>query len=384
VNQRITDTSHFQDVRHIEFGFPSQVIVDHQPGDVLGLLPTNRDSLVRAFFSHLKDAPPPSTCIERILSSDKDDDRWAHVSLPCSLNDFVTNYLDIGGSPRRYFFQVIRHFTDAQHEQERLDYFISAEGQGDLRWYNDKEYRSYVQVLEDFPFVQLPFSWMLDSIRPIQPRLYSIASCPLTYPKHIHILVAIVDHETPMKRRHIGLASQYFLDHGASDATIHRVFIKKGTMRLPKKESTPMIMVGPGTGLAPFRAMIQHVVARGDQRPMMLFFGCRNEQKDFLYKQELNTYAKQGKLIEFDVAFSRDQPHKIYVQHKIGAHAKTIGNLLLQHNAIIYICGSAQSMPREVCGVIARIIEKMGDIDDGDAYLKRLERIGRLQMETWG
>src|SRR5690606_31013175 len=174
--------------------------------------------------------------------------------------------------------------------------------------YNQKEKRTYVEVFEDFSSVKLPLDYLLDIIPPIQPRYFSISSSQLMTPNQVHITVAIVKFKTPYKRIRKGMCSSWLesLDPTKNDKIFVPVWIRKGTMNLPKEPTTPIIMVGPGTGFAPFRSFIQTRAFQAKTSTVgttILFFGNRKEKMDFLYSEELKSLDKPFKVI---TAFSRD------------------------------------------------------------------------------
>ncbi|GIL54285.1 hypothetical protein Vafri_9851, partial [Volvox africanus] len=177
------------------------------------------------------------------------------------VRSLVQGCLDIGGaSPRRYFFQVLRHFADLERERERLSYFATAEGRDDLYRYNQREGRTVLEVLSDFPSATPPLDRLLEAAPPLRPRLFSVASSQrLRGPAAAHLLVALVSYETPLRRLKTGLCSAYLgklsTQEGREDLVA--VWTERGSMKLPRSPETPLILVGPGTGVAPFRAFLE-------------------------------------------------------------------------------------------------------------------------------
>ncbi|KAJ0986308.1 hypothetical protein J5N97_004664 [Dioscorea zingiberensis] len=332
---------------------------------------------------------------ERDVQPKSVDKRLNDMVVPVKLRTFVALTMDIASaSPRRYFFEVMSFFATAEHEKERLQYFASAEGRDDLYQYNQKERRSVLEVLKDFPSVQLPFEWLVQLVPPLKMRAFSISSSPLAHPNQVHITVSIVSWMTPYKRKRSGLCSTWLagLDPHSSAAVNIPAWVRQGLLP-PPPPSLPLILVGPGTGCAPFHAFVEERAVQSLKRPkaqVLFFFGCRNEDKDFQYKDFWFSHAQNQGVLSTDhgggffVAFSRDQPHKIYVQHKIKEESARIWRLLNQ-GAAIYIAGSSTKMPADVTSAIEEIISEEAGISKESAvmWLRRLEKAGRFYIEAW-
>ncbi|KAH7657685.1 Flavin reductase (NADPH) protein [Dioscorea alata] len=390
VNQRLTQVDYERDVRHFEFEAHSSSI-DYQVGDVLEILPSQDLVAVDAFIQRCHLDPECYITVQP-KSVDK---RLNDVVGPVKLRTFVALTMDIASaSPRRYFFEVMSFFATAEHEKERLQYFASAEGRDDLYQYNQKERRTVLEVLEDFPSVQLPFEWLVQLVPPLKTRAFSISSSPLAHPNQVHITVSIVSWMTPYKRKKYGLCSTWLagLDPHSSTGVYIPAWIRRGLLP-PPPPSLPLILVGPGTGCAPFRAFVEERAVqslKGPTAPVLFFFGCRNEDKDFLYKDFWFSHAQEHGVLSaqhgggFSVAFSRDQPHKIYVQHKIKEESEKVFRLLGE-GASIYIAGSSTKLPADVTSAIEEIISKEAGITKESAvlWLRRLEKAGRFYIEAW-
>lgn len=215
--------------------------------------------------------------------------------------------------------------------------------------------------------------YLLDLIPCIQPRYFSIASY---HPARIELCIAIINFLTPYKRIRTGICTSYIKEVKAGDTV--KVWVRKGTMEFPINNSRiPMIMVGPGTGLAPFRSLLQHHLP---ESPTILFFGSRNKEKDFLYGRELQAIPSPFTL---SLAFSRDQEYKIYVQHRIRDMSTTVWSII-SSNGRIYIAGNNR-MPKDVREAIRDVIIKEGHMTEKEAedYIARMERDKRYQVESW-
>ncbi|EFJ14983.1 hypothetical protein SELMODRAFT_119211 [Selaginella moellendorffii] len=380
-NMRLTDTSHEQDVRHLEFDLGGSGL-EYAPGDVLGVFPAQSEEAVSRFMERcgLDEAAlvsvEPANAVEGYQSV-----------APITLRTLVEAVMDISSaSPRRYFFEVMMHFADAEHEKERLQYFATSEGRDDLYNYNQRERRTVTEVLEDFPSVRLPLEWLVQLVPRLRPRYFSISSSLKAHPNEIHLTMAVVQWTTPFKRKRQGLCSTWLAQLDSKTGVVP-VWVTKGILKLPRP-SVPLILVGPGTGCAPFRAFIEEraaIAASQPVAPILFFFGCRYSAKDFLYKEQWQAFAQDRGVLSqengggFFVAFSRDQPRKIYVQHRIREQSKLVYKLI-EDGAAIFVSGSADKMPADVAQAFDEIAVEMGD---PRAAPKKLEALGRYVVEVW-
>ncbi|XP_020520711.1 NADPH-dependent diflavin oxidoreductase 1 isoform X2 [Amborella trichopoda] len=347
-NVRLTNEDGDRDVRLFEFNILSSD-TEYEVGDVLEILPCQNPAAVNAFLQR------------------------------CNLD------------PESYI-SVMSFFATAEHEKERLQYFASPEGRDDLYQYNQKERRTVLEVLEDFPSVQMPFEWFVQLVPPLKTRLFSISSSPLAHPDQIHLTVAVVAWTTPFKRKRHGLCSTWLAGLDPQKETRIPAWIQRGSLRRPSP-SLPLILIGPGTGCAPFRAFVEERALQSTQgpvAPVIFFFGCRNQEKDFLYKDSwLSHCENSGVLSEekgggFFVAFSRDQLQKVYVQHKMREQSQRIWELLGEGGAV-YIAGSATKMPADVMLALEEIITKEGGtpMESATRLIRQLEKVGRYNVEAW-
>lgn len=283
-------------------------------------------------------------------------------------------------------------FATAEHEKERLQYFASPEGRDDLYQYNQKERRTVLEVLEDFPSVQMPFEWFVQLAPPLKNRAFSISSSPLAHPTQVHLTVDVVSWTTPFKRKRQGLCSTWLASLDPEQSIYIPVWFHKGLLP-PPPPSLPLIVIGPGTGCAPFRGFVEERAVQsqsGTIAPTLLFFGCRNENNDFLYRDFWLSHSENdGVLSEakgggFYAAFSRDQPQKVYVQHKMQEQSERIWNLLCE-GAAIYVAGSSTKMPSDVMVAFEEIISKESGAPRESAvrWLRSLEKAGKYHVEAW-
>ena len=240
-----------------------------------------------------------------------------------------------------------------------------------------------LDLLDAFPSARPPLSELISVLDPLQPRLYSIASSPKYVPGEVHLAVAAVRYERRARRRH-GVASTFLADRVATGDPV-QVFVRPSHgFRLPASPDSPVIMVGPGTGIAPSRAFLQERRALGARGRNWLLFGNPRRHCDFLFAEELTGYCRDGLLTRLDLAFSRDQEGKVYVQHRMLEHAAELWSWL-EDGAHFYLCGDAQRMARDVEAGLAYIAAKEGRMDAAaaKAYLAGLAREGRYQKDVY-
>jgi len=252
-----------------------------------------------------------------------------------------------------------------------------------------------LEILQDFPSAQPPLDYILDLIPPIQPRLFSIASSWKMYPNEAQLLVAMIKFKTRHGRERQGVCTSWLASLRPSEETLIRCWIHRGpsSFELGNDLSTPIIMVGPGTGLAPFRSFVQERVVSQQQQQQgnvgdsVLYFGCRHQEKDWFYGEEMESYVPQY-LSEYHVAFSRDKMreylNKTYVQHLLLENSASVWSIL-NRGGRFFLSGSALVMPQNVRDAVKEIIIKEGKKTESEAeeYLKEMDRRNRYCTETW-
>ncbi|KAK9502323.1 hypothetical protein O3M35_011116 [Rhynocoris fuscipes] len=396
-NLRTTPLEHFQEVRLIKLIRENNDLpiedtpLNYDPGDVVLIMPQNSSSSVENFLALLSSNDRrierrlhPETVI-KVNQLHSDMPVPDCLSKPFTLADCAQNYWDLNVIPRRYLFEVLAFVTDNDLEKEKLQEFSSSSGQEELYSYCNRPRRTVVEVLQDFPYatanLSLPF--LFDIMQPIKPRAFSIASSPAAEPGEVHMLVAVVKYKTKLFTPRCGLCSTWL----ASLEVGHRmtVAIKKGSLRFPK-DKTPVIMVGPGTGVAPFRSYIINEKTQKSDRKMVLLFGCRNQMADFHFEKDWQIVSDNLKSnFLLITAFSRDKAHKVYVQHRLKEYGESIVDLILKENSYFMVAGNAKDMPQAVWEVVLESLIKYGNKTEEEArkFLTDMEIRGTYQTETW-
>lgn len=357
VNQKITGRTSTKDVRHIEISLADSGLT-YQPGDALGVYFQNDPALVQAILTatgidptsvvHL-DAAGEVT-IERALIDS--------LELTQSYPSFLEKYATSTGNSE---LQSIAADKTAARE------FLAT--------------RQTLDVILQYPG-SLTAQQLVDSLRKQQPRLYSIASSQAEVGEEVHLTVGVVRYDA-FGASHLGGASGYLAERLAEGESV-RVFVEHNdNFRLPDHD-TPVIMVGPGTGIAPFRAFLQERDNAGATGQNWLFFGNPHFTQDFLYQVELQDYLKRGVLAKLDVAFSRDQAQKVYVQDKLVAKGAEVWDWL-QQGAHVYICGDGSKMARDVHEALVQIAVNHGGLSSDDAaeYFEQLRESKRYQKDVY-
>lgn len=261
-----------------------------------------------------------------------------------STREILSWKMDIAGSPRKKFMEVMAQYASAEDEKKRLLDMACGSEAGKEEYVELFETRKIntVELLECFPSVELPLEAFLEVGSLLQPRYFTIASSNLYSPTSIHITVTVVQDDLPGDRIHKGVCSSY-LSQLKPDKDVVHCFLRASSFVLPKTLATPIIMIGPGTGIAPMRAFLQEArycqSLKMETKNWVLYFGCRYKDVDFLYEEELNAAVKDRIIAKLEVAFSRDQAKKVYVQHVLKEHGPAVWDTVTSDNGYVYICG---------------------------------------------
>ncbi|QLE08041.1 assimilatory sulfite reductase (NADPH) flavoprotein subunit [Pseudoalteromonas shioyasakiensis] len=357
VVQKITGRDSSKDVRHVEISLEGSDIT-YTPGDSLGVYFLNDEALVDEVLSLTQiDASSTIKLGDEELSIR--DALIEKLELTQSYPGFVEKYATATGNP-----ELLKLVEDKAAMREYI------------------EPRQIFDIIRQNP-AQLEAQTLVDCLRKLQARLYSIASSQAEVEEEVHLTVGLVEFDA-FGSEHLGGCSGY-LARRAEEGCKVKVFSEHNdNFRLPANDETPIIMVGPGTGIAPFRAFLQERDAREASGKNWLFFGNPHFTQDFLYQVEIQGYLKSGLLTKVDVAFSRDQAEKVYVQDKLRKNSQEIF-AWLEAGAHFYICGDANRMAKDVHQALVDIIKENSGKDDEQAeqYLKDLRSANRYQKDVY-
>lgn len=347
-----------KETHHIELSLAESAI-GFEPGDAMGVLPQNNPFIAREIIERLNaraDAPVMTAKGEMPLF-----EAMIHhynVTIPT--------------------FKFLQDYANFVKDTNLLE--LVAEGETSVRNYLMQ--RHIIDILHEIPPKNIAVQTFIDLLRPLAPRLYSIASSLKSYPEEAHLTVGLLQYELYGKLRQ-GVASSYLASRNEDDKL--DVFVEPNpNFKLPNDPNAPIIMVGPGTGIAPFRAFMQEREALGASGKNWLFFGEQHFTTDFLYQIEWQKYLKDGVLTRMDVAFSRDQEEKIYVQHRMLEKKKDF-YAWLEDGAYFYVCGDATKMAKDVEHALLQIIQSEGGKDEDFAkeYMANLRAEKRYQRDVY-
>ena len=350
-----------KDTRLIVFDLKGTAL-PYNAGDSLGVFPENCPDMVQWILDALD-----ATGAE-------------HVSAPgggrVSLHEALLTCYDLKKCRPTLIELLAESATDVRHGAA-LRAMLAEDGAGVPEGYE------LIDLLLEFPSARPPIERLVAALSPLNPRLYSIASSPLQHPDQVHLTVGVLRYVNPRGRQCKGIASTFLAERARIGASV-RVFLHASKFRLPDDDNTPIIMVGPGTGIAPFRAFLQERSARGAKGKNWLFFGEQHRKFDFLFESELVDYHQRGLLTRLDTAFSRDQQAKLYVQHRMLENARELW-AWLSEGAYFYVCGDARRMAKDVNETLKQIAVAEGNMsnDAASAFLSDLTKSSRYQRDVY-
>ncbi|KNC88009.1 NADPH-dependent assimilatory sulfite reductase flavoprotein subunit [Trabulsiella odontotermitis] len=357
VNQKITSRDSEKDVRHIEIDLGDSGL-RYQPGDALGVWYQNDPALVKELVELLWLKGDEPVMVDGKTLPLADALQW-HFELTVNTGNIVENYATLTRSET--LLPLVGDKAQLQH------------------------YAATTPIVDMVRFspAQLDADALIGLLRPLTPRLYSIASAQAEVDSEVHITVGVVRYDVEGRARSGG-ASSFLADRVEEEGEV-RVFIEHNdNFRLPTNPQTPVIMIGPGTGIAPFRAFMQQRAADGAEGKNWLFFGNPHFVDDFLYQVEWQRYVKEGVLSRIDLAWSRDQKEKIYVQDKLREQGAELWRWI-NDGAHIYVCGDANRMAKDVEQALLDVIADFGamDAEAADEYLSELRVERRYQRDVY-
>ena len=350
-----------KETRHVQLGLEEGMT--YTPGDAVGIIPENRREAVDEVLRALRCSGD-----ERVLD---------HYKVEISLEEALRTRLGIGKLARG----SVTQFAKLAPGLDRLKVLVGPENKA-----RAEEYcygREFVDLVNDFPGVMTDPQQLFNVLQRLTPRMYSIASSQALHPDNVQTTVRVVRYESHGRERQ-GLASGHMGDR-APVGSIFPIFLHaNANFRLPEDTNAPVIMIGPGTGIAPFRAFLEERQATCQKGDNWLFFGEQRRSLDFLYQEQLEGMQKHGLLTHLHTAFSRDQAKKVYVQDRMQENAAEL-YAWLERGAYFYVCGDATRMAKDVelslLDVIAR--GSNGTLDHANEYLAVMKKQKRYQRDVY-
>ncbi|XP_011883330.1 PREDICTED: NADPH--cytochrome P450 reductase isoform X1 [Vollenhovia emeryi] len=388
VNRELHGPTSERSCMHIEFDIDAHSKMRYETGDHLAVYPVNDAELVNKIGEQ---CGMNLDTVFTLTNTDEESTKKHPFPCPCSYRTALTHYLDITSNPRTHVLKELAEYTSDPADKEKLKLMASttAEGKAAYQQWIIQENRNIVHILEDIPSLKPPLDHLCEILPRLQCRYYSISSSPKLHPASVHITAVVVEYKTPTGRINKGVTTTWLKQKHPSDPPcLVPIFVRKSQFRLPTRPSTPIIMVGPGTGLAPFRGFIQERdFARREGKETgdtILYFGCRKSQEDYLYREELEEYVKNGTLT-LHVAFSREQSHKVYVTHLLEQNKEELWRVIGEQNGHIYVCGDARNMARDVHNILLKVVMERGKMSELDAanYIKKMESQKRYSSDVW-
>lgn len=355
--QKITGRNSEKDIRHIEIDLEGSGLT-YQPGDALGIYFKNDEELVDDLLKLLEIEPSDTVHVNDEPKPVKDT-LLENYELTLLHPAFVTEYAELT--------EAAELMKIASETESLRDYV---------------ETRQIIDVVREYPDALAPETF-IGLLRKLTPRLYSIASAQSEVEEEVHLTVGVVEYEAH-GYPHLGGASGY-LGHRLNEGEDVLVYVEHNdNFRLPEDAGKPVIMIGPGTGVAPFRAFVQERAAQEANGDSWLFFGNPHFTEDFLYQTEWQDFLEDGALTKIDLAFSRDQKDKVYVQHRIAEQAQELWNWI-QRGAHIYVCGDESRMAHDVHQALIDVIAEKGGFstEEAEDYLVQLRKDGRYQKDVY-
>lgn len=358
-NLVLTGRGSTRETRHVELSFPEGALA-FDPGDALGVVARNDPALVAAVLDRVglpADAPVQlpdrATTIGEALECD--------YEITMATPRFIEEWAKVAASA------VLERLMHPEHAAERASF---------LRTHHA------IDILGLYPVSGVPPEALIRALRPLQPRLYSIASSQAVSPDEVHITVSTVRYVLHDLAR-TGVASGHLADRCPVDSTLPVYVRANPHFRLPADDA-PILMIGAGTGVAPYRAFLQERDARGASGRSWLFFGDRHSRTDFLYQTEWQDLLRRRVLHRMDVAFSRDTAIRTYVQHRLIERAREV-YAWMEEGAHVYVCGDANGLAPDVHEALATVIECASgrDRDGAEAYLRAMQQARRYQRDVY-
>ena len=360
VNRRLSGPGSEKDTRHIELSLAGSGL-SYEVGESVAVYPSNCPQLVEELITTVGakgDEPVPNN-------------KGGTTTFREAL---LRDYSITQPTPK-----ILRAIAERASAAPLLNELLAPDRKQDLETYLWG--METIDFLVEHPSVRFAPAEFVSLLSKLQPRLYSVASSLIAFPEQVHFIIDVVTYESHGRQRK-GVCSTFLADR-CNDSPVP-VFPSKSKFHLPEDNDAPIIMVGPGTGVAPFRAFLQERQALGAKGKSWLFFGAQRQESDFYYREEFEKFLADKWLTRLDTAFSRDQAQKIYVQHRMLEAADELWKWL-QEGAYFYVCGDAKRMAKDVDAALRKIVHEQGGlkIEDANNYVEKLKTDKRYRRDVY-
>lgn len=384
-NTRATTPDHFQDIRHVVL--ESTTPISYVAGDTCALYPVNDDQSVQDFL----EAQPHWLAVADkplIFKGDPPQADGGMIDLKgVTLRQLVKYHLDIWSIPKRALFAHLWHFVDGstedgERERDKLKEFSELEYPDEIYDYANRPRRLILETVQEFlNNMTIPLEYVWEIFPKIRSRQFSIALAPNG--NRVELVIGVVEYRTILRRLRRGLCTKWLKDQVSEGDTIVFSLAQMGLQfKLPDNPAPPLIMVAPGTGIAPMRALTQTVAKSNPKQEMHLFYGVRNEEKDFLFSKEWKHFQETTNFT-LHPCFSRQEGYKPrYVQDGLWLNKEKVAELILKKEAIFYVCGALGNMPKQTKLTMTEIIKESG-VAEAEKYVKDMEDNGRYLEDVW-
>ncbi|MCX6921448.1 MAG: sulfite reductase subunit alpha [Verrucomicrobia bacterium] len=363
---RLSSPASQKDTQHFSVSLAGSGLT-YACGDSLGVFPVNNPSAVTGLLKAAGFSGDEPVTLPKDTTS-------------ICLREALSKRLALNG-PTYKFVQLLHDRTVDEVQKAQLAALLAeADPEKKKAWI---EQREYIDLFAEFPAARLQAQELIELMRKLMPRLYSISSAPSKFPNEIHLTIAVVRYETNGRKRE-GVCSTYLAERARLGQADLPVFVAESHFGLPEDDTVPVIMVGPGTGVAPFRSFVMDRATRGAKGRNWLFFGDQRKEHDFLYADEWAEYLQSGVLTRLDTAFSRDQATKVYVQDRMRENAAELWRWISE-GAYFFVCGDAKRMAKDVDAALHTLVAEQGKMTPEAAvdWVKQFKKDGRYQRDVY-
>ena len=365
-NTLLSKEGSIKETRHFVVNFAGSGLT-YTCGDSLAVFPTNRNEEVDEILA------AQGATGEELVSLPRSEEQITY-------HEVLTSKISLAAPTKKFLILLLEKAT-CEPEKTKLQKLLDPEASGEMKSYLAE--RHFIDLLDEFPSAGLSPQELTTLSRRLVPRLYSIASSPTKHPEEVHLIIAIVRYNTNDRER-VGVCSTCMADRVPLNESCVPVFMASSHFGLPEDDNIDLIMIGPGTGIAPFRAFLQERILRKAPGRSWLFFGDQHKATDYSYGEEFDQYLADGHLDRLSLAWSRDQDNKIYVQDKMLESGKELWDWI-DNGANFYVCGDAIRMAADVDAALHKIIQEHGGLSESDAqaFVKQLKKDKRYQRDVY-